>query len=359
MLRYQSKCRSDFVEDGSRRDAGLTPARGAGQRLRRALAEGFAIVPREVSEIAEAADKGDGCDGSLKIRRGEHFAGMPEPDHPCKSHRRIAAAPLKVPEDRAGADAGRLDEFFDRYRLVPMGLDEFLRQAHMRWQRILRLPLQELAEVMTVGAEERHQNGLLEFAEHQRRQRLGGRVELFGEKKNQPPELLKAGSVSVDGGLEFKLAARPRAEQVGELAFERAWIDPQVEPLMADVGVEDNFLARRDDAGLFPIQCKRAVSDRRTAVAAQGREQAKPPGLRIADRDTAAAIAVNQADILKLNEIAPRPKLRRLLHFGFAGAKTREQHVAELFRIRCTKDRKSLERIGQLLGRHGSVCSHS
>src|ERR1700733_1772492 len=227
------------------------PARGTGQRLRRALAEGFAIVPREVSEIAEAADKGDRCDGSLMIRRGEHFARMPEPDHPCKSHRRIAAAPLEGPEDRAGADAGRLDELFDRYRLVPVGLDEFFRQAHMRWQRVLWFPFQQIAEGVTVGAQERHQNGLLEFAKHQRRQRLGGCVKLFGEKKDQPPELLKAGSVSVDGGLELKLAARPRAEKVGELAFERAWIDPQVEPLMADVGVEGDLLARRDDAGLI------------------------------------------------------------------------------------------------------------
>src|SRR6202042_489845 len=141
--------------------------------------------------------------------------------------------------------------------------------------------------------------------------------------------------------------------------FERARIEPEVEPLMADVGVEGDLLARRDDTGLIGIQCERAVSDRSKALAAQGREQAKPPGLRIADGDAAAAIAVNQADILELNEIAPGPKLRRLLHFGFSGAKTREQHVAELFRIRRAKDRKSLERIGQLLGRHGSVCSHS
>ena len=89
----------------------------------------------------------------------------------------------------------------------------------MRGQRFVRFPLQEIAEGMTVGAQERYQNGLLEFALHQRRQRVGGCVELFGEKKNQPPELLKAGRVSVDGGIEHKLALRLRAEKIAQLAF--------------------------------------------------------------------------------------------------------------------------------------------
>lgn len=151
---------------------------------------------------------------------------MPEPDHPCKSHRGIAAALLECAEDSTRPDPGCFDEFFDRYRLIPMGLDEFLRKAHMRGQRIPWLPLQVIAEVMTVGAEERYQDGLFEFAEHQRRQRLGVRIELFGEKKDQPPELLKAGGVAVDSSLELKLAARPRAQQAGKLVFERAWIDP-------------------------------------------------------------------------------------------------------------------------------------
>src|ERR1700733_16291965 len=80
--------------------------RGPRQPFRRLLAEGFAIIPREVSEVAETADKGDGRDGSLGIPRSEHFAGMPEPHHPRKGHRGIATALLERPEDRACADAG-------------------------------------------------------------------------------------------------------------------------------------------------------------------------------------------------------------------------------------------------------------
>src|ERR1700733_14323391 len=122
------------------------PLRGPRQRLGRTLAEGFAIIPREVSEVAETADKGDRRDGSLGIPRSEHFAGMPEPDHPCESHRRIAAALLERAEDRASADAGCFHQIFDRYRLVPMRLDELLRPAHMRGQRFVGSPSRRSVE---------------------------------------------------------------------------------------------------------------------------------------------------------------------------------------------------------------------
>ena len=54
---------------------------------------------------------------------------------------------------------------------------------------VSRLPIQQMAEGVPVGAQERHQNGLLEFAKHQRRQPVGCRIELFGKKLEKPPEI--------------------------------------------------------------------------------------------------------------------------------------------------------------------------
>jgi hypothetical protein len=57
-----------------------------------------------------------------------------------------------------------------------------------------------MAEGVPVGGQKCHQNCLFEFAEHQRRQLLGGCVELLGKKTDQPPELLKPRGISVGGG---------------------------------------------------------------------------------------------------------------------------------------------------------------
>src|ERR1700722_9030310 len=335
------------------------PLRGPRQRFRRPLAEGFAIIPREVSEVAETADKGDRRDGSLGIPRSEHFAGMPEPDHPCKSHRRIAAALLERAEDRTGADAGCFHQIFDRYRLVPMRLDELLRPAHMRGQRFVRFPLQEIAEGVTIGTQERYQNGLLEFTLHQWRQWLGGRVELFGKKKQQPPELLKAGRVSVDGALEHKLAARLRAEQIAQLAFERAAIDPHVEPFMAAIAGERDFLAGRDDATLIRIECDGVFPDRRLTLAREGAEQTKPFSLRKLAARSGAPIAIDKADVLKLNETASCRQSFGGFDLGIGRAVPRQQGMPEFLRIGGLKYRKPLQRIDERLKRHGSVCSPS
>src|SRR5271168_1123762 len=116
MLRYAPKCEVVLGRGEAAAMRPLAPARRTGQRFGGALAEGFAIIPREVSEVPETADKGDGRDGSLGIPRSEHFPGMPEPHHPCKGHRRIATALLERPEDRACADAGCFHQLLDRYR---------------------------------------------------------------------------------------------------------------------------------------------------------------------------------------------------------------------------------------------------
>src|SRR5580692_7393159 len=335
----------------------LAPARRTGQRFGGALVEGFAIIPREVSEVAETADKGDGRDGSLGIPRSEHFAGMPEPHHPRKGHRGIATALLERPEDRACADAGCFHQVLDRYRLVPMGLDEFLCPAHMRGQGVVRFPLQEIAEIMPVGAQERYQNGLLEFALHQRWQRLGSCVELFGEKTDQPPELLKAGRVSVDGSLEHKLAARLRAEKIAQLAFERTAIDPHVEPFMAAIAGERDFLAGRDDATLIRIECDGVFSDRRLTLAREGAEQTKPFSLRKLAARSGAPIAIDKADVLKLNETASCRQSFGRFDLGIGRAVPRQQGMPEFLRIGGLKYRKPLQRIDERLKRHGSVCS--
>jgi len=100
---------------------------------------------------------------------------------------------------------------------------------------------------------------------------------------------------------------------------------------MAGFGHQCDFLARRDDAGPIGVQRDRVLSYRRMTPAGQGRKQAKPLRFRIVDGDIVAAVAVDQADALKLNEISSRRKTCGLPYFGAAGAEPREQSVPELF----------------------------
>jgi hypothetical protein len=153
------------------------------------------------------------------------------------------------------------------------------------------------------------------------------------------------------------LPARLRAEQIAQLAFERAAIDPHVEPFMAAIAGERDFLAGRDDATLIRIEFDGVFSDRRLTLAREGAEQAKPFSLRKLAARGGAPIAIDKADVLKLNEAASRRQSFGRFDLGIGRAVPRQQGMPEFLRIGGLKYRKPLQRIDERLKRHGSVCS--
>src|SRR5882724_412650 len=88
--------------------SGQGVALGPGERGGRPFAERLAIISCEVTEVAKAASEGDRCHRCFQIRRRKLFPGVPEADHPGKSHRRVSAALLESLEYCPCPDPGRL-----------------------------------------------------------------------------------------------------------------------------------------------------------------------------------------------------------------------------------------------------------
>jgi hypothetical protein len=126
---------------------------------------------------------------------------------------------------------------------------------------------------------------------------------------------------------------------------------------VAVVGGEAYALALRNDAGLLRMDIDRFAANRRLTLARHRRQQADTIGVWIVDGSARTARAVDKSDAVKLNEIALRPKARPISHLGSTGAESAQEGVPELFGIGGSENRKSPERIGEVLGGHGLVGS--
>lgn len=186
---------------------------------------------------------------------------------------------------------------------------------------------------------------------------LGASIQLFGKKPDQPPEVLNLRVVSIDGGNELKLAARPCAQKTGQLLLERARVDAKVEPVVAAISGKACALARRNDAGLMRVEPHRFSADGRLTVAGHGRQQPEAIGFRIVDGYGRAAGPIHEPDALKLNKVTLRQKAGGKFCLGPARAKPGQESVPELLGICGSENWEPPKRIGQVLWGHGSVGS--
>jgi hypothetical protein len=96
-----------------------------------------------------------------------------------KCHRRITPAALEGPEDGPRANARFRGQSFNRNRILPMGLDEFLQPPDQpRGGQAFRR-FQQMAEAVTARKEKSDLQGLLELLAHRRRQYRGRGVQLL------------------------------------------------------------------------------------------------------------------------------------------------------------------------------------
>ena len=155
--------------------------------------------------------------------------------------------------------------------------------------------------------------------------------------------------VSVHGGSEFKPAAWPRTQKTRKLPLQDVGLEADVQPLVAAFDGKAGGAARRDDAGPVRVDGHPVPADGCFTLAGHGRQQAEAISLRIVDDRAEIAGAVDEREVLKLDQVSLSPEVWTICNLGPARAEPVQESVPELFGIVRLENRKPLKRIGVVL----------
>lgn len=163
------------------------------KRLGGALAKGLAVVPREMTEVREAAPECDSRHRGMLVGTRELSARVLQPHRFRERHRRVAAAPAEGGKNRPRSDTRHRRQILDADRLIPVGLDIGFNLPDRPRSGILAPAFEQMTECVAVRAKERDHNDLFELVLHKRRQFRRGGVQLLRQKGHGAQQVLCIG----------------------------------------------------------------------------------------------------------------------------------------------------------------------